>query len=206
MGIRALQTTDYRTDYAGYTASGNQRVNDFYNGLSSASEKSDSNGVGEVLGLTMIPYNDMMSYGMSAFYSDQSTEKDPIIRVSSNYGGEQRYYDVSVNEVNPRNASQLEMFALSCYQDDKGITDGGTYGSFTRLKAYAQNAADNGYGIDLQNPDNASTKMNWVSMLQDMANVYLQNSQTNTQYLDCSGLASTLEKLSDRLEETGTNN
>lgn len=62
MGIRALQTADYRTDYAGY----------------------------------------------SAFYSDQSTEKDPIIRVSSNYGGEQRYYDVHVNDVDPRNASQLD--------------------------------------------------------------------------------------------------
>lgn len=54
MGIGALQTTDYRTDYAGYSVCGNQRVNDFYNGLSSASEKSDSNGVGDVLGLTMI--------------------------------------------------------------------------------------------------------------------------------------------------------
>lgn len=197
MRIRALQTADYRTDYAGYSASGNQRVNEFYDGLSSASEKSDSNGVGDVLGLTMIRYSDSMSYGMSAFYSDQSTEKDPIIRISSNYGGEQRYYDVHVKDVDPRNASQLEMFALSCYQDDKGITDGGTYGSFTRLKAYASNAADNSQGIDLQNPDNASVKLDWVSVLQEMSNVYIQNSQTYSQYLDCSTLASILEKWSN---------
>lgn len=202
MGIGTLQTTDYRTDYAGYSASGNQRVNEFYDGLSSASEKSDSSGVGDVLGLTMIRYSDSMFYGMSAFYSDQSTEKSPIIRVSSNYGGEQRYYDVHVNDVNPRNASQLEMFALSCYQDDKGITDGGTYGSFTRLKAYAGNAADNSQGIDLQNPNNASAKLDWVSMLQGISNVYMQNSQTYSQYLDCSVLASTLEKWSDNVEET----
>lgn len=185
MEIGALQKT-YRTDYAGYSASDNQRVNEFYKGLSSAAEKSDSNASGDVLGLTMIPYSDIMSYGMSAFYSDQSTEQDPVIRVSSNYGGERRYYDVHVKKVEPGNASQLEMFALSCYLDDKGITDGGTFGSFSRMKAYAGNAAYNGKAIDLQNPDNVSAKLDWISMLKEMANTYLQNTKTYSQYLDSS--------------------
>lgn len=198
MNIGTLQTTNYRTDYAGYEATGNAQTDAFYSNLSSAVEKSTVGKVGDMLGLTMIPYSDTMSYGMAASYSQASTVEDPIIRVSSNYGGEQRYYDVHVNEVNPRNASQLEMFALSCYQDDKGITDGGTYGSFTRMKAYAGNAADNGYSLDLQNPENVSAKMDWVSMLQKIAQDYLQNSQTYSQYLDCEGLSTALDKWSQK--------
>lgn len=34
MGIGALQTADYRADYAGYSASENKKVNDFNSGLS----------------------------------------------------------------------------------------------------------------------------------------------------------------------------
>lgn len=133
---------------------------------------------------------------MSAFYSSGSTEAEPIVRVSSNYGGEQRFYDVHVNEVNPESASQFEMFALSCYLDDKGITDGGTYGSYSRMKAYALNASDIGEGIDLQDPANASAEIDWISMLRKMEQNYLQNSQTYLQYLDCKGLASKLDNWS----------
>lgn len=193
MGIGALQTTSNGTDYAGYATTGNQRIDNFYSGLSSAVEKSDSKAEGDALGLTTIKYTNSISYGMAAFYSSDSTGEDPIIRVSSNYGGEQRYYDVHVNDVDPKNASQLEMFALSSYTDDKGITDSGTYGSFSRMKVYESNAADNGYGVDLQNPDNASAKLDWISVLKNMAGEYLQNSQTYSQYLDCNKLASQLE-------------
>lgn len=200
MGIGMLQSAGYRTDYAGYAASKDQKVNDFYSGLSSATEKSQSKTRGDVLGLTMISYSADMSYGMSAYYSDHSTEKDPIIRVSSNYGGEDRVYDVHVNDVNPRSATQLEMFALSCYQDDQGITVGGTYGSFTRMKAYASNASDIGIGVDLMNPENASAKLDWVAMLQGMSGIYVKNSQAYSQYLDCDQLASVLSSWADRVE------
>lgn len=73
MGIGMLQSAGYRTDYAGYAASKDQKVNDFYSGLSSATEKSQSKTRGDVLGLTMISYSADMSYGMSAYYSDHST-------------------------------------------------------------------------------------------------------------------------------------
>lgn len=202
MRIGALHSTNYRTDYVGYEATGDKKTDEFYSCLSSAVEKSTTDGTGEVLGLTMIKYNDSIHYGMSATYSTASTEADPIVRISSNYGGEQRYYDVHVKDVDPKNASQLEMFALSCYQDDQGITDGGTYGSFTRMKVYASNAADIGKGIDLEDPDNASAKIDWVAMLKQMSQLYLQNSQTYSQYLDCVSLASKLENRSDEVNKT----
>ncbi|MDK2807938.1 MAG: hypothetical protein PWP24_672 [Clostridiales bacterium] len=194
MSIREVQQNNYITGYAGYEATGNAKTDAFYSGLSSAVEKAEEKGSGEVLGLTMLPYSEMMSYGMSAFYSEKSTQSDPIVRIHSNYGGEQRYYDVHVNEVNPRNASQLEMFALSCYQDDQGITDAGTFGSFSRIKTYASNAFINGSFTDLQDPENVSMKLDWVAMLQEIAQTYLRNSQTYSQYLDADKLAGILDR------------
>lgn len=199
MNIGGLATENYRTDYAGYAASGNKKIDSFYSSLSSATEKSNTKATGDVLGLTMVPYSNTMFYGMAAYYSEDSTEADPIIRVQSNYGGEQRYYNVHVNEVDPRNASQLEMFALSSYMDDKGITDGGTYGSFSKMKAYAGNAALNGYTVDLQDVDNASAKIDWIAMLQKMAQDYLQNPKTYSQFWDCESLASELDTWSQKL-------
>jgi hypothetical protein len=95
---------------AQYEKTGNNKIDAFYEDLSSASEKSTSHAVGDALALTAIPYNDSLSYGMLAFNSDRSTEEDPIIKISCNYGGQQRYYDVHVNEVDPRNASMSNGF------------------------------------------------------------------------------------------------
>lgn len=199
MNIGGFATENYRTDYAGYKTAGDAKIDSFYSNLSFATEKSDTKATGDVLGLAMIPYNDGMSYGMAAYYSEDSKEADPVIRVQSNYGGEQRYYNVHVNEVDPKNASQLEMFALSCYMDDKGITDKGTFGSFIKMKAYAENAATNGYTVDLQDVDNVSAKMDWVSMLKRMARDYLQNPKTYSQYLDCENLSFALDMWSQKL-------
>lgn len=193
MNIGSMGQTNYRRDDAGYAAAGIVKTDAFYNGFSSAVEKADGKGTGDILGLTMLPYNDRMSYGMAAQYSEKSTAEDPVIRISSNYGGEQRYYDVHVNEVNPRNASQLEMFALSCYMDDKGMTDGGILGSYRKMKVYADNAAYHGLCPDLQNSSNISVKLDWVSILKKMSQVYLENAQTYSQYLDADSLAVSLE-------------
>lgn len=193
MNISALRQTNYRTDYAGYKATGDAKTDAFYNGLSSATEKSTTKREGDILGLTMLPYSDSMSYGMAAYYSEASTEEYPVIQISSNYGGEQRLYD----DVDPRNATQLEMFALACYLDDQGITNGGTFGSYSRMQAYATNAAYLEYGIDLQDPANASAKIDWISMLTQMAQIYLQNTQAYSQYLDCNSLVSTFEGWSE---------
>ena len=102
----------------------NAKTDAFYSGLSAATEKPRTKVIGDVMGITTIPYSDMTSYEISAYYSEDSTEADTIIRGQSNYGGERRYYNVHVKDVDPENDSQLGMFALSCYTDDKGITEG----------------------------------------------------------------------------------
>lgn len=181
-----------------YEKTGNKKIDDFYSGMSAAAEKSKSHAKGNALALTMLPYSDSMSYGMAAFDSDMSTQEDPIIKISVNYGGEQRYYDVHVNEVDPRNASAVEMFALSAYMDENGMTDRGTFGSFNKMKVYGQNASEFGDFPDLQSMDGYNVRTDWIKMLRQMAEAYLGNPNTYEQSLDANKLADVLERVSEK--------
>ena len=178
-----------------YEKTGNKKIDDFYSGMSAAAEKSKSHAKGNALALTMLPYSDSMSYGMAAFDSDMSTQEDPIIKISVNYGGEQRYYDVHVNEVDPRNASAVEMFALSAYMDENGMTAQGTFGSYSKMKVYGQNASDFGDFPDLQSVDGYNVRTDWIKMLRQMAEAYLGNPNTYEQSLDANKLADVLERV-----------
>ena len=192
MNIAMNCSTDHMLGRAQYEKTGNNEIDAFYKDLSSASEKSTSHAVGDALALTAIPYNDSLSYGMLAFNSDRSTEEDPIIKISCNYGGQQRYYDVHVNEVDPRNASAVEMFALCSYMDEKGMTDRGTFGSYSKLQAMGSNASMiNGF-VDLDDSSNYNVKVDWIKMLKEMANEYLKVPETYAQSLAANKLADEL--------------
>ena len=192
MNIAMNCSTDNMLGRAQYEKTGNNKIDAFYEDLSSASEKSTSHAVGDALALTAIPYNDSLSYGMLAFNSDRSTEEDPIIKISCNYGGQQRYYDVHVNEVNPRNASAVEMFALCSYMDEKGMTDRGTFGSYAKLHAMGSNASMSNGFIDLDDSSNYNVKVDWIKMLKEMANEYLKVPETYAQSLAANKLADEL--------------
>ena len=87
-----------------------------------------------VIGMTMIPYNDNVSYGVVAKYAEESTVDNPVIEVVSNCGGEKNVYKVNINEVDPNNATMLEMFALLSYADDQGLSTPSLFSSFQELK------------------------------------------------------------------------
>ena len=152
---------------------------DFYGNVSAAATKTTAGNESRVIGLTTIPYSDMMSYGMKAQYAPESTKENPIIQVTSNYGGETVSYNVNVNEVNPQNASQLEMFALLSYADDAGISKGGTFGSYQQMKTYSYNACENGYiaGYSVSSFSSYETFMtcsfNWTGIVSRMMEDYL---------------------------------
>ena len=174
--------------YGGYDATGNVKVDKFYEGLSSAANKAEGKSDGKLLGLTTLQYTEGVSYGMVASYSSNSTEEDPIIMVSCNYGGYDRFFDVHVKDVNPANASVLEMFALCSYTDNRGITDNGTYGSFIRMKHCVDNdALNNGTKYIIETIKEGS-KLNWLESLMRMAQEYLTCPATYEQYLDTSKL------------------
>ena len=115
--------------------------------------------------------NSSVSYGMVAQYAENSTENNPIIKVSVR----SEEYCININEVNPKNASEIEMFALCCYADDKGIGTGGTFGSWQTLNYYRDNASHNGY-FEMTNGTDSfqSVKQDWMKMVQFMMKDYMK--------------------------------
>lgn len=134
--------------------------------------------------------NSLVSYGMVARYAEDSTESDPIIKVSLR----SEEYCIKINEVNPRNASEIEMFALCCYADDKGIGTGGTFGSWQTLNYYRDNASHNGY-FELTNETDSfqSVKQDWMKMVQLMMKDYME-AGLYKQSLDGKGLLGIFER------------
>ena len=162
--------------YGGYESTGDIKVDKFYSSLSSAANKAEGKSEGKLLGLTTLKYTEGLSYGMVAKYSSNSTEEDPIVMVSCNYGGYERYIDVHVKDVNPANT------------DDKGITDSGSYGSFIRMKHCVENDALNNETKNITDAIKEGSKLNWIKSLMRMAQEYLTCPATYEQYLDTSKL------------------
>lgn len=142
----------------------------------------------KILGLMTIPVSSHESIGVCAFYSNYSTDEDPIITVDV---GPNEKYDIHVKEVDPSNANQFEMFALSCYLDDKGITERGSFGSFNRMRSASMCAP--GY-MDMTDPNQVGKNINWVEMLKEATDVYFGNSETYAQGVES-------KKLMEKLEE-----
>lgn len=139
----------------------------------SATQNMQEVNEGKVLGITMIPKEGNMSYGMVAQYAEKSTKEDPIICVTSNYGGRVEKYYVHVNDVDPADATQLEMFAFLSYADDQGLTDAGSFGSYHYLKLYARNAEENGYAMQVSGYGNfLQEKQNWKEIIKRMKEDY----------------------------------
>ncbi|MCM1543225.1 MAG: hypothetical protein NC121_18485 [Blautia sp.] len=148
---------------------------------------------GKVIGLATFPCrNGNVSYGMAAQYAAESTPEDPMIQVTADRGGERVSYTVRINDVNPWNASQLEMFALLSYTDDQGISDGGASGSYHRLKVYADNAQMNGIWEGNGSwEDFVNARHDWSAMVTRMADDYFQ-AGVYSQHLNAMELNDTL--------------
>ena len=74
--------------------------------MGSATSVTTSSDKGKNIGVTTVG-----NRGYIAKYADSSTEADPVIKVGD--------YEIHVNDVDPRQATGMEMFALMSYMDDK---------------------------------------------------------------------------------------
>lgn len=175
-------------DFTNSLSSVYAELNEFAS-ISAVSEVKEGRCDGKVIGLTTIPYeNTNISYGMIAQYSPESTPDNPIIRVTSNYKNESISYDIQINQVDPRHASQLEMFALLSYTDDQNISHGGTFGSYNQLKIYGDNASMNGYMEAVDTYDAfLDAKNNWLSLMNQMGADY-SKAGIYQQFLNCQKL------------------
>ena len=76
-----------------------------------------------------------------AVYADDSTAENPIVEVRMrDKDGVVKTVKVNVNQVDPTNATQLEMFALLIHQDKQGNADGALMQSYNDLIYRAQNS------------------------------------------------------------------
>ena len=132
-------------------------------------------------------------YEMQARYAPHSTADNPIVRVTVKDGDEWISYDVNVFEVDPHNASQLEIFALMSYADDQGISRTGNMGSYRQLQMYADNAQQNGYWEGNGSlEDFVGNRQNWTQMMEQMYNDYA-DSGIYSQFVGCCNVHTTLQ-------------
>lgn len=132
-------------------------------------------------------------YEMQAQYAPDSTADDPIVRVTVKDGNAWTSYDVKVFEVDPRNCSQLEIFALMSYADDQSISRTGSMGSYQQLRMYADNAQQNGYWEGNGSlEDFVGNKQNWTRMMEQMYNDYA-DSGIYSQFVSCCNVHETLQ-------------
>lgn len=191
MALGAVQSGYAKTSYAYQRTT--TMTEEFYSAISSSAQVTEEKNDSRVIGLAMIPYgNSNVSYGMKAQYAPESTKDNPVIQVTSNYGGQNVSYKVNVNEVDPRDASQLEMFALLSYSDDQGISDGGSFGSYHKMKVYADNAQMNGYWEGNGDWDSfLGAKHDWLALMTQMLDDYSQ-AGVYSQFLNCQKLVGTM--------------
>lgn len=150
-------------------------------GKHSAVRESTSSDNGRAIGVTTVG-----NIGYVARYADSSTTENPVIKIGD--------YEVLVNEVDPQNATQIEMFALMSYLDDTNQTNNTGMSSFSKLRSHAELAEMNGLCKGIQDVNGFFDKnQNWEEIMQAIKEVFLGNPQTYEQALNCEKLISVME-------------
>ena len=107
-----------------------------------------------------IPVGNNNSYVMTASEVIKPGSDDKIVRVHVH----DHDIDVNVDEVDPKNATVIEMFAYCQYADAHGTGTSDSFGSFHSMKSVIDPLSENSYS----NFEEAMTKkQNWNSALSD---------------------------------------
>ena len=189
----AVQTSFNQLYQYGSFGSKSNRGEDPFGGefMGSATSRTTSSDKGENISVMTIG-----NIGYIAKYADSSTEEDPIIKVGD--------YEVRVNDVDPKNATEIEMFALTSYMDDKGLTDNTGMKSFNKMRAYSRQAEYNGFCNGISDPDLAWTKSrDWTAILQNAKETYFGIPQAYNQGLNCESIVAGLERWAEMRRDSG---
>ena len=181
-----VQTSFSQTyQYGSYSSKTSHTGTDFDTEfMGKATSRTTSSDNGKNIGIMTIGNREFI-----AEYADSSTEQDPIIKV----GG----YEVRVNDVNPKNATEIEMFALTSYMDDKGLTDNTGMKTFNKMRAYSSQAEYNGFCNGIADPMTAwSQNRDWTSILQNAKETYLAMPKAYEHGLKCQNIIDSLESWS----------
>ena len=183
----AVQTSySQMYQYGEYSSRSSRTDADFNKELmGKATSLSHSSSNGKNIGIMTIG-----NKGYIAEYADSSTEKDPVIKVGD--------YEVRVNDVDPKNATEIEMFALTSYMDDKGLTDNTGMKTFNKMRAYSTQAEYNGFCDGISDPSKAwRTNRDWTAILYNAKETYFAIPSTYVHGLKCQSIIDALESWSD---------
>ena len=183
-GVGSFCAQNYEVQNRRHSTMGKTSVDDFAC-MGNATSLSESSDNGKRIGITTVG-----DRGYIAMYADSSTEQDPIVKVGD--------YEVRVKDVDPNNATKMEMFALMSYMDDKGLTNNQGMKSFNKMTAYATQAEYNGYCRGISDENAAWTvERDWIGILGNAKETYFSIPQTYNQGLECEKIIENLKKWSD---------
>lgn len=159
--------------------------------IGNATSLSESSSNGKKIGITTVG-----NKGYIAMYADSSTEQEPVVKVGD--------YEVRVKEVDPHNATKMEMFALMSYLDDQGLTNNQGMKSFNKMTAYSIQAEYNGYCSGISDENTAWTEeRDWIAILGNAKESFYKNPQTYEQGLECEKIVDNLKKYTDFSFDSG---
>lgn len=129
---------------------------------------------------------------ISVQYAAASTKENPVVKVSMQIGGETITKEINISEVNPRKATQLEMYAFF-YHQDMVTGEQNTYQKFT---SYVENAVQNGHFEGNQNYNDFTEKEHdWQKVIISMWEDY-SDAGIYSQMQECIKLNEAMEKAS----------
>ena len=174
----------YSTDYyrAGYRKNSSNDLDSKYTTMGSATQQTTSSNNGKTIGVTTAG-----NTGLLAKYADSSTPAEPIIKVGD--------YEVRVNDVDPNNATELEMFALMSYMEDVGMIEKHGMASYSKMKAYASQSEYDGVCSGIYDEQAFwDKKQDWFAIIDNAKQTFSGMTETYSQSVECGKLLSYFEK------------
>lgn len=150
-------------NYNKYSAAKTKAKSDKTFEMGSATREATGNGDGKNIGV--------MAIGNQAYlaqYSENSTLATPIVKVGD--------YEISVNDVDPENATEFEMFALMSHLDKTGQSRNEGMSSFSKMRTYSQQAERNGFCSGIADASEAwNSKRDWTKIIENAKKTYSQS-------------------------------
>ncbi|MBE5880775.1 MAG: hypothetical protein E7289_00470 [Lachnospiraceae bacterium] len=205
MTIGVSQHKYISMDYEAAAKMGRQKGNFAEQMATVQGQATQRNGNAEpvVLGMAFLDVGGNQSLGMTASYATQSTPDNPIIQVGITFpGGVKETYEVAINEINPSNATELEMFALCNYNDALGKKEvASTFGSWHVLKNNGRNAELIGnFSMAHSVEEFTAIRQDWNAMIGEMKENHME-AGVFKQALDADKLLEMFKEYMDALYE-----
>lgn len=156
-----------------------------------------------VLGIGFLKVSSSQSLGMAATYAEDSTPQWPIVNVGITCpDGKKENFEVAIKEIDPKNATELEMFVLCQYNDAIGKKEvDSSFGSWQVLKNNGRNAEYLGdFSMAGSVEEFVSVKQDWNAMVSGMKENQIQ-AGIFKQALDSEKLLEMFQQLMDEMYE-----